>query len=73
MITSIEHRENFRLYNIEQLSNIYYNLKEKYKLSGFMDNSKIEIFMEIILNNLIFEDSPTDNDDSLSDTSDIEY
>jgi hypothetical protein len=73
MITSLEHRENFRLYNIEQLSNIYYNLKEKYKLSGFMDNSKIEIFMEIILNNLIFEDSPTDNDDSLSDTSDIEY
>jgi|TARA_B110000259_G_scaffold187585_1_gene242373 hypothetical protein len=73
MITSIEHRENFRLYNIEQLSNIYYNLKEKYKLSGFMDNSKIEIFMEIILNNLIFEDSPTDNDDSLSDTSDVEY
>ena len=73
MITSIEHRENFRLYNIEQLSNIYYNLKEKYKLYGFMDNSKIEIFMEIILNNLIFEDSPTDNDDSLSDTSDVEY
>tara|TARA_Y100001970_G_C14249745_1_gene870919 strand:- start:275 stop:499 length:225 start_codon:yes stop_codon:yes gene_type:complete len=70
---TIENRENFYSYYINDLAEIYYILKDRYRLSGFMDNTRIEHFIEIILDNLIFKEVPIDNEDSDNDISDYEY
>lgn len=75
-MTSIENRENFYSLYIDDLVNIYYILKDRYKLLGFMDNTKIENFIEIILDNLIFRDNPienNENDESDDEISDDDY
>jgi len=70
---TIENRENFYSYYINDLAEIYYILKDRYRLLGFMDNTRIEHFIEIILDNLIFKEVPIDNEDSDNDISDYEY
>ena len=75
-MTSIENRENFYSLYIDDLVNKYYILKDRYKLLGFMDNTKIENFIEIILDNLIFRDNPienNENDESDDEISDDDY
>lgn len=71
-MTSIENRENFYSHHIDDLANIYYLLIDKYKLLGFMDNTKIETFCQIILDNLIFKDSQIEVDESNDDYSDYD-
>jgi hypothetical protein len=51
---SIINKENFFSQNIDRFLEIFNSLKEDYKLLGIMDNSKVEYFTKIILNNLIF-------------------
>ena len=70
---TIENRENFYSYHTETLIDIYYILKDKYRLLGFMDNTRIEHFIEIILDNLNFKDISIDNEESDNEISDYDY
>tara|TARA_B100000401_G_C52561752_1_gene603664 strand:- start:210 stop:443 length:234 start_codon:yes stop_codon:yes gene_type:complete len=75
-MSSIENRENFYMYHLDNLIDLYDNLKDKYKLTGFMDNSKLYKFIEIILDNIIFKDIDIEDDsdnDNYNDTSDDDY
>lgn len=75
-MSSIENRENFYMYHLDNLIDLYDNLKDKYKLTGFMDNSKLYNFIEIILDNIIFKDIVIEDDsdnDNYNDTSDDDY
>lgn len=75
-MSSIENRENFYMYHLDNLIDLYDNLKDKYKLTGFMDNSKLYKFIEIILDNIIFKDVDIEHDsdnDNYNDTSDDDY
>lgn len=75
-MSSIENRDNFYMYHLDNLIDLYDNLKDKYKLTGFMDNSKLYKFIEIILDNIIFKDVDIEHDsdnDNYNDTSDDDY
>ena len=70
---TIENRENFYSCYINDLAEIYYILKDRYRLLGFMDNTRIEHFIEIILDNLIYKNNPIDNEESDNEISDNDY
>jgi hypothetical protein len=73
MLLVNENRENFYAYHLDNLIDIYNNLKERYVLLGFMDNIKVVNFVKIILDNLTFKEVVIDNEDSDNDTSDDDY
>ena len=60
---TIINRENFFSQHIDNFLDIFNSLKEDYKLLGIMDNSKVEYFTKIILDNIRFlEKEESDND-----------
>jgi hypothetical protein len=72
-MASIENKDNFNIYHIDNLIDIYNNLKEKYKLLGFMDNTTVVNFIQIILSNLYFNEINFEDEESDNDSIDDNY
>tara|TARA_B110000977_G_scaffold200980_2_gene293466 strand:+ start:2200 stop:2427 length:228 start_codon:yes stop_codon:yes gene_type:complete len=73
MITSIEYKNDFYINHIDYFMDFFYEIKENLKLLGFLNNSKVEKFFEIILDNLNFKDNSSIEEINESDLSDEEY
>ena len=58
---------NYFAYNIDKLINLHYELQYNFKLYSFMNNSKCQEFIKIILNNLTFYTNDNLSDDENSD------
>lgn len=70
MIMKEEFEFRFCAYELENLSDIFYHYKEKYKLLGILDNSKIEKLCSIIIKNIKFHDKDEEYSDSEDDIDD---
>jgi len=70
---NIINKENFISYHINNFIELFYKLKEDYKLLGIMDNSKVEYFIQIILDNIIFLDNNESEDESNYESEDELY
>ena len=70
MIMKEEFEFRFCAYELENLSDIFYHYKEKYKLLGILDNSKIEKLCSIIIKNIKFHDKDEEYSDSEDDIED---
>lgn len=57
-------RNAFRVHYLDKLMNLFEEIKLNYKLLGFMDNSRVDKFINIVMDNLKFKDMHTDSDDS---------
>lgn len=72
MIPSIEYQNDFYSHHLEYFVDYFNEIKEQYKLLGFFNNSKVEDFIKIIVDNLNFKDN-FDDEEEFSDFSDEEY
>jgi hypothetical protein len=70
-IESINNEFNYFTYNMNLLMDLHNELQSNFKLNSFMNNSKCEEFIQIILNNLIFKNDDDFSDDDFSDDTDI--
>lgn len=64
-------RNAFRIHYLDKFMDLFEEIKSNYKLLGFMDNSRVDKFVNIVMDNLKFNDMDTDSDDS-DDESDID-
>tara|TARA_B100000900_G_scaffold392699_1_gene388455 strand:- start:544 stop:774 length:231 start_codon:yes stop_codon:yes gene_type:complete len=74
MTSSIEYQNDFYSTHLEYFLDFYNEIKEKFKLLGFISNSKAEEFIKIIIDNLNFKDSLEDDEEEYdTDFSEEEY
>ena len=63
MISSIEYENDFYSTHLEYILDYFNEIKEQFKLLGFLSNSKVEEFIKIIIDNLNFKDNLEEEDE----------
>ena len=63
-IESSNNEFNYFAYNIDKLIDLHHELQYNFKLNSFMNNSKCQEFIQIILNNLIFYSNDLSDDEN---------